>query len=149
MCHHFIRLEVLKVNCFIIHKQKERHHYIYHHLRARRALMLFKDVPLRTRRVLSVYNVYGNSNLLVVIAEHLWTALMPFWLLLLGDGIFPLTYTHMYTALHAFTCMVSWSCLKLIVVMIQWMNHKAVTTSWIPRACIIVFTAHKIPYTMH
>ena len=35
-------------------------------LRARRALMLFTDVPLRTRRALSLYKVYGNSALLVL-----------------------------------------------------------------------------------
>ena len=34
-------------------------------LRARRALMLFKDVPLRTRRALSLYKVYGDNALLV------------------------------------------------------------------------------------
>ena len=32
-------------------------------LRARRALSIFKDVPLRTRRVLSLYKVYGDSAL--------------------------------------------------------------------------------------
>ena len=39
----------------------------YHcQLKARRALSIFKEVPLRTRRVLSLYNVYGNSALLVL-----------------------------------------------------------------------------------
>ena len=38
----------------------------YHQLRARRALMMFKHVPLRTRRALSLYKVYGNSALLVL-----------------------------------------------------------------------------------
>ena len=33
-------------------------------LRARRALMLFKHVSLRTRRALSIYKVHGNSALL-------------------------------------------------------------------------------------
>ena len=33
-------------------------------LRARRALSIYKDVPLRTRRALYPYNVYGNSTLL-------------------------------------------------------------------------------------
>ena len=35
-------------------------------LRARRALKLFKDVPLRTRRALLLYEVYGGSALLVL-----------------------------------------------------------------------------------
>ena len=35
-------------------------------LRARRALSIFKDVPLGTRRVLLLYNVYVNSTLLVL-----------------------------------------------------------------------------------
>ena len=39
---------------------------IYHQLRARRALMLFKDVPLRTKRGLSLYKVCGDSALLVL-----------------------------------------------------------------------------------
>ena len=38
---------------------------IYHQLRARRALSIFKDVPLRTRRALLLYKVYGDSTLLV------------------------------------------------------------------------------------
>ena len=37
---------------------------IYHQLRARRALTQFIDVPLRTRRVLLLYKVYGNGALL-------------------------------------------------------------------------------------
>ena len=35
-------------------------------LRARRALLQFKDVPLRTRRALLLYKVYGDSALLVL-----------------------------------------------------------------------------------
>ena len=35
-------------------------------LRARRALSQFNDVPLRTRRGLLLYNVYGDSALLVL-----------------------------------------------------------------------------------
>ena len=38
----------------------------YRHLRARRALSIFKDVMLRTRRALSLYNVYGDSALLLL-----------------------------------------------------------------------------------
>ena len=38
----------------------------YRQLRARRALMMFKDAPLRTRRALSLYKVYGDSALLVL-----------------------------------------------------------------------------------
>ena len=52
---------------------------LYSQLRARRALILFKDVPLRTRRALLMYKVYGESALLVS-TEHHWTALTPFWL---------------------------------------------------------------------
>ena len=40
--------------------------HVYPQLRARRALLLFKDVLLRTRRVLLLYKVYGNSILLVL-----------------------------------------------------------------------------------
>ena len=39
---------------------------IYRRLRARRALMLFNDAPLRTRRVLLLYKVNYNSSLLVL-----------------------------------------------------------------------------------
>ena len=35
-------------------------------MRARRVLSIFKDVPLRTRRALSLYKVYGDSTLLVL-----------------------------------------------------------------------------------
>ena len=38
----------------------------YRQLRARRALLQLKDVPLRTRRVLLLYKVNGNSALLVL-----------------------------------------------------------------------------------
>ena len=40
------------------------HGFGYRQLRARRALSIFKDVPLRTSRVLSLYNVQGDSALL-------------------------------------------------------------------------------------
>ena len=39
---------------------------VYCQLRARMALVLFKDVLLRTRRVLLQYKAYGNSTLLVL-----------------------------------------------------------------------------------
>ena len=39
---------------------------MYRQLRARRALLQIKDVPLRTRRALSLYKVSGNSALLVL-----------------------------------------------------------------------------------
>ena len=48
-------------------------------LRARRALLQLKDVPLRTRRALLLYKVYGNSALLVLNGTSL-IALAPFWL---------------------------------------------------------------------
>ena len=38
----------------------------YRQLRARRALLQLKDVPLRTRRALWLYKVNGNSTLLVL-----------------------------------------------------------------------------------
>ena len=39
---------------------------IYRQLRARRVLLQFKDVPLRTKRALLLYKVYGDSALLVL-----------------------------------------------------------------------------------
>ena len=39
---------------------------LYRQLRARRALLQSKDVPLRTRRAVSLYKVYVNSALLVL-----------------------------------------------------------------------------------
>ena len=39
---------------------------VYRHLRARRALMHIKDVPLRTRRALLPFTLYSNSALLVL-----------------------------------------------------------------------------------
>ena len=39
--------------------------WIYRQLRARRALLQFKDIPLKTRRALLLYKVYGDSALLV------------------------------------------------------------------------------------
>ena len=38
----------------------------HNQLRARWALILFTDVPLKTRRVLLLYKVYGDSALLVL-----------------------------------------------------------------------------------
>ena len=49
---------------------------LYHQLGANRALMLFNAIPMRTRRVLSLYKVYGISALLVL---NRISALMPFW----------------------------------------------------------------------
>ena len=40
--------------------------WIYRQLRARKTLMTYKDVLLRTRRALSLYKVYGDSALLVL-----------------------------------------------------------------------------------
>ena len=39
---------------------------ILRQLRVRKALLIFKDVPLRTRRALSLYNVYGDNALPVL-----------------------------------------------------------------------------------
>ena len=44
--------------------------YIGHQLRARRALSIFKDVPLRARRVLSLYKAYGDSALLFLTEKY-------------------------------------------------------------------------------
>ena len=41
-------------------------YFIYRQLRARRALLQFKDVPLSTRRALLLYKVYSDSALLVL-----------------------------------------------------------------------------------
>ena len=38
----------------------------YHRLKTKRMLMLFNDVPLKTRRALSPYTSYSNSALLVL-----------------------------------------------------------------------------------
>ena len=43
------------------------------HLRSRRGLSLFKDVPLRIRRALLLYKVYGDSTLLVLNGTYLNT----------------------------------------------------------------------------
>ena len=42
------------------------HTFTYHQLRARKALLQLKDVPLRTRRALLLYKVNGNSALLAL-----------------------------------------------------------------------------------
>ena len=39
--------------------------------------MLFKDVPLRTRRALSLYKVYGDSALLVLCGTLLNSIFLP------------------------------------------------------------------------
>ena len=39
---------------------------LYRQMRARRALLQLKEVPLRTRRALLLYKVYGDSALLVL-----------------------------------------------------------------------------------
>ena len=47
--------QILNINCTT-----------YRQLRARRALSLFKDVPLKTRRALLLYKVYEDNCLLVI-----------------------------------------------------------------------------------
>ena len=42
-----------------IHMSK---YFAYRQLRAKGALLQFKDVPLRTRRALSLCNVYGDTD---------------------------------------------------------------------------------------
>ena len=44
---------------------------IYHQLRARMALSLFNDVPLRTRRALLMYKVYNGERALTVLSGTL------------------------------------------------------------------------------
>ena len=51
----------------------------YHHLRIRKAVKLLNDVLLRTRRVLSLYKVYGVIAPFCFSMEHCWIAIMPFW----------------------------------------------------------------------
>ena len=53
---------------------------LYRQLRVRRALSIFKDVLLRTRRALVLYNVYGDSALLVLNRTSLNLVIAPFWL---------------------------------------------------------------------
>ena len=60
-------LSVCRMTCFSTTRMNLTGHAVtYLHLRARRALMLFKDVPLRTRRALLLYKVYGDSPLLAL-----------------------------------------------------------------------------------
>ena len=50
-------------------------------LRARRALSILKDSPLRTRRVRLLYSVFSDSTLLLQISmEHIWIEIVSFWL---------------------------------------------------------------------
>ena len=64
----------------------------YRQLRARRALLQIKDVPLRTRRALLLYKVFRwepegryccTKSMAIapfwLSTEHLWTAITPFW----------------------------------------------------------------------
>ena len=48
-------------------------------VRTRRALTLFNDIPLSTRRALSPYTLYSDSALLVFKGNH-WIAIILFWL---------------------------------------------------------------------
>ena len=45
--------------------------HLYRQLRTRRALSIFKDVPLRTKRALSLFKVYGDSALLSLTGTYL------------------------------------------------------------------------------
>ena len=51
----------------------------YRQLRARRALSIFKDLLLRTRRALSLYNVYATAPFWFS-AEYIWIWIASFWL---------------------------------------------------------------------
>ena len=67
-CHSFVNATFcLGVNLFIETPWTgEFYLCIYHQLRARRALTIFKDVPLRARRALSSYTLHSDSALLVL-----------------------------------------------------------------------------------
>ena len=60
----------LKLQCFNIRALIKHYQFeielTFRQLRARKALMQFKDVPLRARRALSLYKVHGDSALLVL-----------------------------------------------------------------------------------
>ena len=69
--------EELVVNIWLLHVKlysfmsgknyvNHRRDIVYRQLRARRALLKWKNVPLRTRRALLLYKVYGDSALLVL-----------------------------------------------------------------------------------
>ena len=57
------------------------HHNAFRQVRARRALTLFNNVLLRTRRALALYKVYGKLAVgpFWFLTEPHWTALVPFW----------------------------------------------------------------------
>ena len=65
----------------------------YSRLRARRALLQFKDVPLKTRRALLPYTVYGDSALLVLNG----TSLICNNALLALNWRYSFNYMYMYT----------------------------------------------------
>ena len=70
-----------------------------------RKLTLFNDVPLRTRRALSQQQQQQIDTVITPFwfsTEHLWSALMPFWLLInnfiyLVLGIFPLSSIYLFS----------------------------------------------------
>ena len=57
------------------------HHNAFRQVRAWKALTLFNNVLLRTRRALALYKVYGKLAVgpFWFLTEHHWTALAPFW----------------------------------------------------------------------
>ena len=66
---------------FIVFNLKLYWRSLNRQLRVRRALSIFKDVPLRTRRALSLYNVYMVIAPFQFSTEHLCCIMIaPFWL---------------------------------------------------------------------
>ena len=70
------------LNRTIVKKERKSFHQHlftvwYHTLRARRVLTQPNNVPLRTRRALSLYEIYGVSALLI--KANRWTVLVTFW----------------------------------------------------------------------
>ena len=57
---------LLALNWWYIHLNYTHKNCLNRQLRARRALLQIKDVPLRTRRALSPYTLYSNNALLVL-----------------------------------------------------------------------------------
>ena len=72
-----------------------------HQFRVTRALTLFNDVPLRTRKGLSLYKVYACLAPFWFSTEHRWTALTPFWYSC--DGLRPFFFSSP-TAISYMSC---------------------------------------------
>ena len=73
---------IMQCMLIVIHTQcTDTYTYMYRQLRARRVLSLFKNVPLRTRRVLQYHHrLCSATGLSQFWTEHLWMLIAPFWL---------------------------------------------------------------------